>query len=79
MSSITNCINYTLYFLNNNSHLLDYIKNFNNTHNNDKTGFLYNNSSEMKTIRKELENKGYSGYTIPASLQTCEKILNSIV
>ncbi len=72
----TNCINYALVFLNKNPGLLDYIKNFNKKHNNDRTGFLYNNSEEMKIIRKELEIKGYSGYTIPISLQECEKLLN---
>lgn len=74
--SITNCINYTLDFLNKNPNLLEYIKNFNQKHNNNRTGFLYNNSDEMKIIRKELELKGYNGYTIPTSLQECENILN---
>jgi hypothetical protein len=75
---IHNCINYSLLFLNKNPNLLDYIKNFNNKHNLDKTGFLYNNSNEMKLIRKELSDKGYTGYTIPVSLQECEKMLNGI-
>ena len=73
---ITNCINYLLLFLHKNPNLLDYVKNFNNKHNVDNTGFLYNNSIEMNIIRKELSDKGYSGYTIPISLQECEHILN---
>ena len=47
-----------------------------NSHNLDRSGFLYNNSKELSIIRKELLDKGYSGYTIPVSLQECEKILN---
>ena len=50
---ITNCINYSLLFLNKNSALLDYVKNFNSKHNLDRTGFIYNSSTEMKLIRKE--------------------------
>ena len=50
----TNCINYALVFLNKNPNLLDYIKNFNEKHNTNRTGFLYNNSEELKIIRKEL-------------------------
>ena len=73
---IHNCINYSLLFLNKNPNLLDYIKNFNNKYNLDRTGYLYNNSNEMKLIRKELSDRGYSGYTIPISLQECEKMLN---
>ena len=79
MSSITiinNCITYSLYFLQKNPSLLDYVKNFTHNHNTDRTGFLYNNSNEMNIIRKELVNNGYSGYIIPASLQECEKMLN---
>ena len=74
---ISNCINYSLLFLNKNPVLLDYVKNFNSKHNIDRTGFIYNNSAEMKIIRKQLSDKGYSGYTIPISLQECEKMLNS--
>ena len=73
---ISNCINYSLLFLNKNPVLLEYVKNFNSKHNLDRTGYLYNNSNEMKLIRKELADKGYSGYTIPISLQECEKMLN---
>ena len=73
---ITNCINYSLLFLHKNPNLLDYIRNFNKKHNNDRTGFLYNDSNEMTIIRKELYDKGYSGYAIPISLQECEHILN---
>ena len=73
---IHNCITYSLLFLNKNSALLDYVKNFNSKHNLDRTGFIYNSSNEMKLIRKELADKGYSGYTIPISLQECEKLLN---
>ena len=57
MSSTTlihNCINYSLLFLNKNPVLLDYVNNFNTKHNLDRTGFLYNNSNELKVIRKEL-------------------------
>ena len=75
-SLITNCINYSLLFLNKNPVLLDYVKNFNTKHNIDRSGFLYNNSNELKIIRKELADKGYSGYTIPISLHECEKMLN---
>ena len=74
-SIITHCINYSLLFLHKNPSLLDYVKNFNNSHNLDRSGFLYNNSIELSIIRKELLDKGYSGYTIPVSLQECEKIL----
>lgn len=74
--SINNCTNYSLLFLHKNPNLLDYIKNFNNKHNNDRSGLLYNNSIEMNIIRKELSDNGYSGYTIPISLQECEHILN---
>ena len=49
---ISNCINYSLLFLNKNPVLLDYVKNFNSKHNIDRTGFIYNNSAEMKIIRK---------------------------
>ena len=73
---INNCINYSLFFLNKNPALLDYVKNFNSMHNTDRSGFLYNNSMEMTIIRKELNDKGYSGYTIPTTLNECEKILN---
>ena len=73
---ISNCINYSLLFLNKNPHLLDYVKNFNIKHNLDRTGYIYNNSNELKIIRKELYDKGYSGYTIPISLHECEKMLN---
>ena len=76
---ISNCINYSLLFLNKNPVLLDYVKNFNSNHNLDRSGFLYNNSNEMKIIRKELTDNGYSGYTIPISLQECEKMLNGVV
>lgn len=76
---ITNCITYSLLFLNKNPALLDYVKNFNRKHNLDRTGFIYNSSTEMKLIRKELADKGYSGYTIPISLQECEKLLNSSI
>ena len=82
MSSTTlihNCITYSLLFLNKNPALLDYVKNFNSKHNLDRTGFIYNSSNEMKLIRKELADKGYSGYTIPISLQECEKLLNSSI
>ena len=81
MSSTTlihNCINYSLLFLNKNPVLLDYVKNFNSKHNIDRSGFLYNNSKELNIIRKELTDNGYSGYTIPTSLQECEKILNCV-
>ena len=73
---IPNCINYSLLFLNKNPALLDYVKNFNNKHNHDRAGFLYNTSNEMTIIRKELSDKGYSGYIIPISLNECYKILN---
>ena len=73
---ITNCINYSLLFLNKNPVLLDYVKNFNTKHNLDRSGFLYNNSNELNIIKKELMDKGYSGYTIPVSLNECYKILN---
>ena len=79
MSSTTlihNCINYSILFLNKNPNLLDYIKNFNTKHNLDRTGYLFNNSNEMKLIRKELIDRGYTGYTIPVSLHACEKMLN---
>ena len=73
---VCNCINYTLIFLHKNPGLLDYVKNFNTKHNTDGVGFLYNNSNELTIIRKELSDKGYSGYTIPISLQECETFLN---
>lgn len=73
---LNNCITYSLHFLHNNPNLLDYVKNFNHKHNLDKTGFLYNNSNELKVIRQELCDKGFSGYTIPISLLECEKMLN---
>ena len=75
-SLISNCINYSLLFLNKNPVLLDYVKNFNTKHNLDRSGFLYNNSNELNIIRKELSDKGYTGYTIPISLHECEKMLN---
>jgi len=75
-SIVIHCINDTMSYLHQHPPLLDYIKNFNDTHNKDRTGFLFHNSVEMKTIRQTLCDKGYSGYTIPASLQECEKMLN---
>ena len=74
--NIKNCVNYTLSFLQKNPDLLDYVKEFNNKHNQKHTGFLYTNSNELKTIRTELINKGYNDYTIPATLHECENLLN---
>jgi hypothetical protein len=76
---LNTCITYSLHFLHKNPSLLDYVKNFNDKYNKDRAGFLYNNSNEMTIIRKELNDKGYSGYTIPTSLNECEKILNGFV
>ena len=74
--NINNCVNHALIFLDKNPDLLTYIKEFNNKHNQNHNGFLYTNSNELKTIRTELINKGYNDYTIPATLQECENLLN---